>query len=118
MFRLLIVDDEYRTRKGLSSLVEKSALPIKIAGAAPNGLEGLALAKSLLPDIILTDVRMPRMDGIRLSEEVRKLHPGCQIIFISGYADKEYLKSAISLKAVSYVEKPIEEHEQIGRAHV
>ena len=111
MFRLLIVDDEYRTRKGLSSLVEKSALPIKIAGAAPNGLEGLALAKSLLPDIILTDVRMPRMDGIRLSEEVRKLHPGCQIIFISGYADKEYLKSAISLKAVSYVEKPIEEHE-------
>lgn len=113
MVRLLIVDDEPRTRKGLSSFIEKSALPIEIAGTAPNGTEGLALAKVLLPDIILTDVRMPKLDGIKLSAEVRKFHPDCQIIFISGYADKEYLKSAISLKAVSYVEKPIEEPELV-----
>lgn len=111
MARLLIVDDEYRTRKGLSTLIERSALPIEIVGTASNGTQGLALAKSFVPDIILTDVRMPRLDGIRLSTEIRKFHPDCQIIFISGYADKEYLKSAISLKAVSYVEKPIEEHE-------
>ena len=111
MIRLLLVDDEVRTRKGLSSFIEKSALSIEIIGTAPNGMEGLALAKSLLPDIILTDVRMPRLDGIKLSTEVRKFLPDCQIIFISGYADKEYLKSAISLKAVSYVEKPVEESE-------
>lgn len=111
MIRLLIVDDEFRTRKGLSSLIERNSLPIEIIGTASNGMDGLALARSLRPDIILTDVRMPRMDGIKLSAEIRKLHPDCQIIFISGYADKEYLKSAIFLKAVSYVEKPIEDHE-------
>ena len=114
MVKLLIVDDESRTRTGLSSLIAKSRLPIEIVGIAANGEEGLSLAKSLLPDIILTDVRMPRLDGIRLSSEVKKFSPDCQIIFISGYADKEYLKAAISLKAVSYVEKPIEEQEIIG----
>ncbi len=111
MVKLLIADDESRTRAGLTSLISKSRLPIQITGAAANGIQALSLAKSLPPDILLTDVRMPRLDGIGLSTQVRKFAPGCQIIFISGYADKEYLKSAIFLKAVGYVEKPIEEQE-------
>ncbi|HJA94246.1 MAG TPA: response regulator [Candidatus Eisenbergiella merdipullorum] len=111
MISLLIVDDEFRTREGLASLIERSGLPVFIAGKASNGAEGLAMAKTLCPDIIITDVRMPRMNGIALSAEFRKLNPACQIIFISGYSDKEYLKSAISLKAVSYVEKPFDSSE-------
>ncbi len=111
MIKLLIVDDESRTREGLSSLILRNNLPVEIVGTASNGMEGLAIARTVLPDIILTDVRMPKLDGIKLSTKVREFSPHCQIIFISGYSDKEYLKSAISLKAVSYVEKPIEEQE-------
>ena len=114
MISLLIVDDELRTREGLASLINRSGLPLVIAGKASNGTEGLALAKVLHPDIILTDVRMPRMNGITLSTEFRKINPACQIIFISGYSDKEYLKSAISLKAVSYVEKPVNSSELVN----
>lgn len=114
MISLLIVDDELRTREGLASLINRSGLPLVIAGKASNGTEGLALAKVLHPDIILTDVRMPRMNGITLSTEFRKINPDCQIIFISGYSDTEYLKSAISLKAVSYVEKPVNSSELVN----
>lgn len=114
MIKLLIVDDESRTRDGLSSLILQNNFPIKIVGTASNGKEGLELAQSTMPDIILTDVRMPKLDGIEFSTRVKEFHPDCQIIFISGYSDKEYLKSAISLNAVSYVEKPIDNQELLN----
>lgn len=113
MFTLLIVDDELRTREGLASLIEKSGLPLTIVGKASNGIEGLTSASRYHPDIIITDVRMPRMNGIELVTEIRKFDSDCQIIFLSGYSDKEYLKSAITLKAVDYVEKPILREELI-----
>lgn len=114
MFLLMIVDDELKTREGIASLVNESDLPVKIVGKASNGIEGLAMARTFYPDIILTDVRMPQMNGITLSTEFKKINPACQIIFISGYSDKEYLKSAISLKAVSYVEKPLNNSELLN----
>ncbi len=111
MIKLLIIDDEPRTRRKLETIISQSTFSVEIAGIASNGSEGLEKARLLRPDIIITDVRMPQMDGIRLSTEVRKLLPDCQIIFISGYSDKDYLRSAISLKAVRYVEKPFEPEE-------
>lgn len=114
MVSLLIADDEFNTREGISALIQKSSLPVQVIGKASNGVDALAMAREFLPDIILTDVRMPRMDGIHLSEQVKKFHSGCQIIFISGYSDKEYLKSAISLKVVSYIEKPIDSTELLN----
>jgi two-component system response regulator YesN len=74
---------------------------------AKNGLEALELLKENRPDILLTDVRMPKMDGLELAEHIRRIYPDCKIIFLSGYADKDYLKKAIHLKAVNYIEKPI-----------
>lgn len=111
MIKILVVDDESRTREGLCTLIENSGLPVEIAGTAANGKAALTIAAQTLPDIILTDVRMPRMDGIAFSTEVRKILPESKIIFISGYSDKEYLKAAIFLKAVSYLEKPIRAEE-------
>ena len=58
------------------------------------------------PEIILCDVRMPRMDGITMLERLEKFLPDSVAIFMSGYSDKEYLKAAIKLKAVNYIEKP------------
>ena len=113
MIKLLIVDDEPRTRKGLVNIISKSSLPVEIVGISPNGTDALEKTRESLPDIIITDIRMPKMDGIEFSSEVRKFHPSCQIIFISSYSDKEYLRSAITLKAVNYVEKPFEAEEML-----
>ena len=108
MIKLMIIDDEPRTLNGIVSLISNSNLSVEIVATASNGVTGLSLAKELLPDIVVTDVRMPKMDGIAFAFELKKIHPDCQIIFISSYAEKEYLKSAIALGAVSYVEKPID----------
>ncbi len=75
---------------------------------ASDGQEGLREAALHKPEIILSDVRMPRMDGIMMMDLVRKTLPDTVFIFMSGYSDKEYLKAAIRLQAVSYVEKPLD----------
>lgn len=107
MHTLLIVDDEPHSRDGLARLVRQSGLAIDQVQTASNGLDALTLARQQAPDILLCDVRMPRMDGLTLAAEVRRLFPGCQILFISGYSDREYLKTAFSLRAVDFIDKPI-----------
>lgn len=107
MYRLMIVDDENTTRNSLQELIPWHQLGISEVVAAKNGIAALELARSKQPDILLTDIRMPKMDGLELAKTIREQFPRCQIIFLSGYADKAYLKTAIQLKAVSYIEKPL-----------
>lgn len=109
--KLLIVDDEKLTREGLSETINWKRLGINYVYEADDGLNGLDLAKKYKPDIILTDVRMPRMDGIELAGRIRKLLPSSSLIFMSAYSDKEYLKAAIKLNAINYIEKPINPNE-------
>lgn len=105
--KILIVDDEVLVRNGLKNSIHWEDLGISSVLLAEDGVQALRIARQEQPHIILTDVRMQRMDGIELAAKLSKLLPGSQLIFISGYSDKEYLKAAIQLKAVSYVEKPI-----------
>jgi two-component system, response regulator YesN len=107
MLKLLIADDESMTREGIIDRISWSELGISSIMQAEDGLNGLEICTSFEPDIVLTDVRMPRMNGIEMSTRLRAIYPDCKIVFMSGYSDKEYLKSAIQLKAISYVEKPI-----------
>lgn len=72
-----------------------------------NPLEALERAGQETVDIVLSDIRMPHMDGIELCRNILKINPSASIIFISGYSDKEYLLSAIQMSAVDYVEKPV-----------
>ncbi len=104
--RLLLVDDEDLTREGLLHYVEWGNLGITHIKAASNGIQALKIAADFEPDILLTDIRMPHMSGIELAHEIRKRAPSCHILFISGYAEKEYLKSAITLKVDAYIDKP------------
>lgn len=106
--KLLIVDDEKLTRDGLMNSIDWKSLGIDAVAQADDGLHGYETALAFQPDIILSDVRMPRMNGIEMAEKLQDLNPSLSIIFMSGYSDKEYLKAAIKLKAVSYVEKPID----------
>lgn len=106
--KLLIVDDEKLTRDGLMNSIDWKSLGIDAVAQSDDGLHGYETALAFQPDIILSDVRMPRMDGIEMAEKLQQINPALSIIFMSGYSDKEYLKAAIKLKAVSYVEKPID----------
>lgn len=111
MITLLLVDDDIYTREGIYEMFTHEDIGIGRIEQADDGLCALELAERLKPDIILTDVRMPRMDGIELAFRVRELYPQCIIIIMSAYSDKEYLKSAIKVSAIQYVEKPIDEEE-------
>ena len=75
---------------------------------ASNGQEALKIAKWFHPDIVLTDIRMPKMDGIDFAAELLENNRESRVIFISGYMEIEYLKSAIRLSVVDYIEKPID----------
>lgn len=105
--KILIADDEILVRNGLKSSINWERLGITTVLLAEDGVQALRIAQQERPDIVLTDVRMHRMDGIELAAKLRKVLPNAHIIFMSGYSDKEYLKAAIQLKAVNYVEKPI-----------
>lgn len=107
MRKILIVDDEALTREGIRASIAWEDFRIGTVLEAENGREGLRLARKHLPEIILTDVRMPQMSGVDMAEQVRRFLPNTSIIFMSGYSDKEYLKAAIRYKAVRYVEKPL-----------
>ncbi len=111
--RVLVVEDEELTRDGIVRIIPWESLGIREVDTAEDGEGGLTKALKWEPDIIMADVKMPRMDGISMAFEIRKSLQSCKFIFISGYCDKEFLKSAISLSAVGYIEKPIEPAELI-----
>ena len=104
---LLLVDDEFHVRKKLLHKIDWEALGIDTLLEAEDGESGYETAKRRKIDILISDIRMPRMDGIEMAEKIRELYPDCVILFLSGYSDKEYLRSAISLHALSYIDKPV-----------
>ncbi|NLO98790.1 MAG: response regulator [Clostridiaceae bacterium] len=108
MIKLMIVDDEKTTREGLMEYIPWKELGIDMVEEAEDGLKALELAMKFNPDIVLTDVRMPKMNGINLAEQLKLKLPKCKVLFLSGHTDKEYLKSAITLGAINYIEKPVD----------
>lgn len=108
MIQLLLVDDEAKTRNGLLNHIDWTKLGIDMLQTAKSAEEALELCEEYRPDIILSDIRMRKMNGLEMCFALREKYPLCKIIIISGYADKEYLKAAIELGSVSYVEKPID----------
>lgn len=118
MYRVLIVDDEPRVRRGLRGCVNWRAMDMEVCGEAPNGREAMELVKRLEPDVVLSDVRMPFMDGIELCRALNERYPGIQVVLISGYSDLDYLKSALRMGVVNYILKPVnlqELQETLGR---
>ncbi|BBH18815.1 DNA-binding response regulator [Paenibacillus baekrokdamisoli] len=111
MIKLVIVDDEKITREGLLQYITWKDLGVDVVELASDGFEALEIAERLQPDILLSDIRMPDMDGIELAGKLRDILPQCTILFLSAFADKEYLKSAIHLKALHYLEKPVNREE-------
>ncbi|MBO7748466.1 response regulator [Paenibacillus sp. MWE-103] len=109
MLKLMIVDDELWIREGLKQTVDWPAHGIRLIGEAENGKQALELAASEAPDIILSDIRMPGMDGMALMEEAKRQGIDAKVILISGFSDFAYAQRAVQLGAFDYMLKPIEE---------
>lgn len=107
-YSVLVVDDEKMPREILRDRLPWAELGVARVDVAEDGAQALELARAHRPDVVLSDVKMPRMNGLELAGAVREMYPECQFVFLSGYTDKEYLKGAIKLRAASYVEKPID----------
>ena len=114
MYKMIIADDEPTTRDGIRTAINWPLLDIEIIGEAANGTEALDLVRSLDPDILICDIRMPKMDGLTLAGILHLEKPDLQIIFLSGYSDKEYLKTAIRINAIDYLYKPFELDELVS----
>ena len=108
---VLMVDDEPLVRSGIRFSLEEAALRTSVVGEAQNGTEALEQYHRLLPDVIITDIKMPGMTGLDLIREVRRTDRITQFIMISGYADFEYARQAINHGAAHYVLKPIKTKE-------
>lgn len=111
MLGVLIVEDETIIRKGIEKMIDWKSMGIQMVKSASNPRHAFSVCSDFIPDIIISDIRMPGMNGIEFCTQFRKVFPECQIIFISGYSDKEYLMAAIHLKVINYVEKPINQKE-------
>ncbi len=115
--KLLIVDDEELTRNGLVQSLDWAGMGIDEIYTADDGVNGLETAQKNHPDIVLCDVRMPRLNGIEMLAKMQTILPDIVAIFMSGYSDKEYLMSAIKMGAINYIEKPISEKELESAIH-
>ncbi|MBB6732198.1 response regulator transcription factor [Cohnella zeiphila] len=114
MFKVLIVDDEPQIRTGLGTIIPWESFGFVVAGAAEDGEEALALAGELHPDLVITDIKMPGMDGIELSRELRARRPELPILILSGYNEFSYAKEALRYGVAEYLLKPVDPAELSG----
>jgi two-component system response regulator YesN len=108
MYSVFIVEDEPPLVRILSRKVENYGGGFSVCGFAYNGIEAAQKLKDIDADVLLTDIRMPVMDGLALISLVKESHPGILPVIISAYHDFEYAQSAIQLGAVDYLLKPID----------
>lgn len=115
MFKVLLVDDEFFVLKGLQKLIPWEELDYTIVGEASNGKEALRLIEYLQPDLVITDIRMPILDGLDLIRSVKE-DAGSDLFFIviSGYNDFSYAQQALRYGVHDYILKPVDDEEMIA----
>ncbi|QLG42447.1 response regulator [Paenibacillus sp. FSL W7-1088] len=106
MYRVLLVDDEEDVREGLVVEVDWEALDLRIVGLAENGREALEMAERVEPDIVVTDISMPFMDGLELARRLRERNPLVKVVILTGYDEFDYARQAVSLSVDEYLLKP------------
>ncbi|QHE53659.1 response regulator [Pontibacillus sp. HMF3514] len=110
MMKILVVDDERMIRNGIKAMLERRFTDSEILVAA-DGIEALAFAKEHKLDIVVTDIKMPRMDGIELIENLQDMEWKPFVVILSGYDDFTYAKQAIKYQVMDYLLKPVDRNE-------
>lgn len=106
-YRILLVDDEEEVRTSIMRRINWEENGFTLVGDAENGQDALEKTDLLCPDVVLTDIAMPFMDGLALTAELRRNYPLIKIVIFSGYDDFEYAQQAIKLNVMEYILKPV-----------
>ncbi|MDD9267196.1 response regulator [Paenibacillus sp. GCM10023248] len=109
MLTVIVAEDESIVRMGLIALIESEAQDVRIVGEAEDGLQAMELARQHMPDIIITDIRMPQMDGLTFMTALRQEGIASSVIVVSGYGEFAYAQQAMRAGAADYLLKPINE---------
>lgn len=116
-FKILVADDEYYARKALIMMIQKSSLPVIVNGDFENGQEVVEYLHNNTADIIITDIRMPDMDGLNIARYVHEQFPECAVVVETGYEDFQYAREALRYNVKDYLTKPINEEELLKCIH-
>ncbi len=104
MIKVLLADDQAILADGLKSVL-KSCPELTVAGVAKDGFEAVALTDELLPDVVLMDIRMPNMNGVIATREIKRKHPDVKVLVLTTFDDSDYILSAINNGASGYLLK-------------
>ncbi len=115
--KLIIVEDERRVQNNILNKINRLSNFCEVVGTAENGFEGLKLVEILKPDVVITDVKMPVMDGIEMSEQIKKRFPDIKIIILSGFSDFAIAQKAIRFGVFNYLVKPVEDEKLLETLH-
>ena len=110
-YRIMIVDDEQEVRQAMIRKLDWEALGFQVVLEAENGQDALEKAESVPLDVVLTDIKMPFMDGFTMGKHLMRTHPGVKLIIFSGFDEFQYAKEAIKLNVVEYILKPVNAQE-------
>ena len=111
--RVLLVDDEIMIREGFKRLFDWEAHDCEVVGEAADGMEALAKIDTLRPDIVIMDINIPIMNGLKVIQLSRLKHPNAAFVIVSGYDDFSYCREALRLQITDYILKPVN-YEKFG----
>lgn len=111
MIKIVVVEDEMLVKKGLILTTDWQKYGCEVVGEALNGLEGIEVIAEMKPDIVITDVRMPGLDGIGMIEQVKESGLKPEFIIISGFSEFEYAHKAVKLGVRDFLIKPIDDED-------
>ena len=114
MYKLLLVDDEEDVREGVVREINWEAIGFEVVDKAENGKEALEMVERLQPDVVVTDIQMPFMNGLQLAEAIRERFPTIKLIILTGHDEFEYAQRAIKLHIDEYVLKPFSAQELVN----
>lgn len=110
-FSILLVEDEYYLRQSLKHNIETAGEPFAVAYEATNGQEALDILKKEQVHVVITDIRMPVMDGLSLAKQIHLLYPEILTVIITGFSEFEYAREALRQQVFDYITKPVSEHD-------
>ena len=111
--RILLVDDEIMIREGFKQLFDWDGHDCEVVGEAADGMEALGKIDSLLPDIVIMDINIPIINGLKVIQMARLKHPEMAFVIVSGYDDFSYCREALRMQITDYILKPVN-YEEFG----
>ena len=111
MMKVVVVEDEALVRRGIVLTVDWAGVDCAVVGEAADGMEGLAVIRESQPDLIVTDIKMPRLDGLEMIRQLREEGNRAHVIILTAYSDFTYAQAALKLGAVDFLLKPFQDGE-------